>query len=263
MPSAPLDTLEMACNSARVRLNDAIESIQGDILTDNQPFTLQFCNNAWRRMQELLVNFGVTWFKPETIFSGVTPVEDLDPGSQCYISWANYFDGENMLADPVLPQNMISPLILWERPTGNGSYLPMDRLDNGLPGVPKNPLNKVWEWRNGSIYLPGATQTTDIRMRYAAFFPDFVAATIEAFSVQPIPIVRALNPLAWFICAEVAKSRGDLDAASFDQMGQMATKQIFDLDPMQAKSIDKESEYGKMPDRYTPAQGPAGTRGSQ
>src|ERR1700674_322019 len=116
MPGPPLDSLESAVNAARVRLNDAIASIGGDILTDNQPFTLQYINNAWRRFQELLVNFGVTWLKPETIFLAVAAVTSADPGSQVYISWVNYFDGTNSDAAPVLPQNLIAPLLLWERP---------------------------------------------------------------------------------------------------------------------------------------------------
>jgi hypothetical protein len=139
----------------------------------------------------------------------------------------------------------------------------MDRLDNGIPAVPKGAFSKSWEWRNGTIYMPGATQATDIRIRYAAFLPDFVAASIEPFSSQPIPIVRALNPLAWFIASEVAKARGDVDAQYFDQQAQMSTKQVFDLDPMQAKSIDNEAQYNRMADQYVPANGPAGPRGME
>ena len=47
-PSAPYDQLEVVLFSARVRLNDAIQSIYGDILTDLAAFTPQIVNNAWR-----------------------------------------------------------------------------------------------------------------------------------------------------------------------------------------------------------------------
>ena len=40
--AAPLDTLEAAANLARVRLNDAIASLGGDVFTDDQP-TLLAC----------------------------------------------------------------------------------------------------------------------------------------------------------------------------------------------------------------------------
>ena len=53
MPTAPYDMLSAVVNTARVRLNDAIASISGDILTDNAAFTGAAINAAWRRLQEL------------------------------------------------------------------------------------------------------------------------------------------------------------------------------------------------------------------
>lgn len=263
MPSAPLDNLEMVANAARVRLNDAIANIGGDILTDIQPFTLQYINNAWRRFQELMVSLGVTWFKVEQIFDGVAANTNADPSSQQYINWANFFNGSGLLTAPVLPQNFIAPLVLWERATGPNSFFPMDRLDNGLPAVPKSTYNKSWEWRNGAIYIPGAMQIVDLRIRYAAFLPDFVASTVEPFASQPVPIMRALNPFAWFLASEVAKARGDLDSGYFDQQAQSATAMVFQLDPMQARSVLKESEYSKMTDANSRIQAPSGPQGKQ
>ena len=262
MPTAPLDTLETAANMARVRLNDAIQGLGGDIITDSNPFTLVYINAAWRRFQETLVNYGVTWFKPELILSGVPATTNTDPGSQCNFNWVQYFDGTSNQTTPVLPQNFISPLILWERVSGSrGSFLQMDRIDNGLPAVPKAPLNRSWEWRNGAIYLPGALNVTDIRVRYAAVFPDFVDPSTVAFSLQYIPIVRALNPFAWLICSEAAKARGDMDAEDFDKQALVSMKFMFDLDPMQGKSLGNEAELGKMTDQYARSDGPAGVRG--
>ena len=236
-----------------MRLNDAIANLAGDILTDTQPFTIVYINNAWRRLQELLVNYGQAWFKPEVILTNLAGVAiGADPGTQVTISWTSA---------PPLPQNLIAPLILWERAAGNGSFFPMDRLDNGLPAVPKLSFNKVWEWRNGQIYVPGATQSTDVRMRYAAFFPEFVPAGTAAFNTQLIPIVWAYNPLAWFICAEVAKARGDMDSQEFEKQAMQAVKFMFDLDPMQARSVRNEAEYAQMTDRNSATQGPAGPRG--
>ena len=267
MATAPLDSCEVALNVARVRVNDAIQSLAGDIMTDVNPFTLIYLNNAWRRLQELLVNFGYPWFKPESILHGAAPVFNTDPSAQVNISWAGYSDGFASFLTPALPQNLIQPLILWERVTGSGSaFFPMDKLDNGLPAVTKTQLNRSWEWRNGAIYMPGALSTTDIRLRYAAFYPDFVSPNGlggVSFANQPIPIVRAMNALAWFICAEFAKTRGDVDAGDFDAKGQMAAKFIFDLDPMQARSVANEAEYGKMVDKFSATMGPTGPRGMQ
>ena len=264
MPAAPLDSAEDALNLARVRLNDAIQSLSGDILKDTAAFTLTALNGAWIRLQELLVNFGIAWLKPETVLSSVPLVTSSDSGVQVYLNWSNYFDGTTLQTSPVLPQNFIAPLFLWERqhstaPTG--SFFPMDRMDNGLPGVAKQALNKSWEWRSGSIYMPGATAITDLRIRYAGYFPNFVAPSTTAFSAQPIPIVRSLNALAWFICSEVSKARADVDNAEFDQKAIQSTKYMYDLEFTQGKSLTKESELSRMTDQYSATDGPAGPRG--
>ncbi len=233
-PTAPLDNLETAVNVARVRLLDAIQSIAGDVLTDSAAFALPTINAAWRRLQEILVNFGCPWLTIEKILAAVPAITNPDPGVQVYVNWSGYFDGTGTQAAPVLPQDLIAPVRLWERSqAAGGSYYQMDKLTDGLPAVPKLFFNKSWEWLNGAIVMPGASQVTDIRLRYAAFYPDFVTPAVTPFSLQPIPIVRSLNAFAWFICAEVAKPRGDLDAGDFEAKGQLAARYIIELDPTQ------------------------------
>lgn len=240
MPTAPLDTLETAVNIARVRLNDAIAAASGDVLTDAAAFTIGAINGAWRRLQELLVNFGCPWLTIEAILASVPLVTSADPSSQVYINWANCYDGTALQAGPVLPQDMIAPVRLWERAhAGAGSFYPMDKLDDGIPAIPKLAFNKSWEWRSGAIRLPGSTAVMDLRVRYAAFYADFVVSGTTAFTAQTIPIVRSLNAFAWFICAEVSKARADLDSADFELKGQQAARYIVELDPLQ-KAITAE-----------------------
>ena len=241
MPTAPLDSLETVVNTARVRVNDAIQAIGGDILTDTAAFALPAINAAWRRLQELLVNLGCPWQTIEMVLASVPLVTSADPASQEYINWANCYDGTTPQAGPLLPQDLIAPIRLWERAhAGAGSFFGMDRLYDGLPAVPKLALNKSWEWRNGAIYIPGATVIVDLRVRYAAFYAGFVAPGTTAFSAQMVPIVQSLNAFAWFICAEVAKPRGDLDAGDFEAKGQQAARFIVELDPSQQRTINAE-----------------------
>ena len=261
MSSAPLDTLELAVNLARVRLNDAIASIGGDVLTDAAAFTLTAINGGWRRFQETGVSYGITWLKSETTFPLVAPTGSTDPISQSYINWQNYFNGSVLLLAPVLPQDLITPMKMWERiSAGGGQLFEMDRLDNGLPAILKAARNQSWEWREGAIYLPGSINYTDIRLRYAAYFPDFVAAGTTPFASQSIPILRALNPLAWFIASEVAAPRGDLDVEYFDKQALASTKFFFDLDSLEGKSITTDAQYGQMVTGNTRENGPTNPR---
>lgn len=263
MPSAPYDTLENVLVAARVRLNDAMKSTSGEVLTDSAPFALQIINNAWRRLQELCSNFGLSVFNRETIFSNVAATTQADQSSQVYINFANYFNGA-LQTSPVLPQDFIAPLLLEERVHGStANFFPMDQCFNGLPTAPQGTLNRVWEWRNETVYMPGATGATDIRLRYQGFLADFVPNSTTAFTAQNVPMMRVLNPFAWYICSEFAKGRGDLDGGKFDEQADAAVRMIFDRDWRYDKGLYKGSEVGKMTDQYTPTQGPEGPRGMQ
>jgi hypothetical protein len=253
VPAPPYDTVEMVLRSARVRLNDAIQSINGDILTDLAAFTPQAVNNAWRRLQEYLVDRGYSKFNAEVVFSGVPAWGSTDPGVFVSFNWATYSDGVNPWPNPVLPQSLISPLDLYERAHGsNGIFLPMDQVFNGLPTAnpgtgpgARDGLNRLWEWRDDTIYMPGATQSTDIRMRYAAYAPDFVYA--GGWNI-PVPLMRSLNSFAWYVCSEIARPRGDMDAGQFDQYAQDAAEQIWNRDYREGKRLYTRAELGKMTD---------------
>lgn len=173
MPTAPYDMLSAVVNTARVRLNDAIASISGDILTDNAAFTGAAINAAWRRLQELLANYGLPIFNREVIYASVPLITSADLGVRVWFNWVNYWDGTGLQAAPVFPQDMICPLELFERAHAGGTnYIPMDQVYSGLPTAPKLTLNKLWEWRQETIYMPGATVITDLMMRYQGFLAD-------------------------------------------------------------------------------------------
>ena len=260
VPMAPYDTVETALQVARVRLNDAIESIHGDVITDTQPFTQVGTNAAWRRIQEFLANAGCTRFHQETVLFNIPACGNADLVAQVWLNWTQYFDGSNYFSPPntpVLPQNFISPLSLQERISGTtGQFTPIDQVLKGLPRISRVPINRLWEWRDETIYMPGATGATDIIVRYLGFLPDFVQTGSTDWTAQPIPIMRCLDPLSWAICAEFARARGDLDAAYFDQAAQASALMILDRDTAYPSELFKQTERGKMPDRFTPA-GPA------
>jgi len=340
--AAPYDTLDFVIQAARVRLNDAIQSIAGDIFTEAAAFTPQVVNNAWRRMQEYLADRGFAALNRETVFFGVPKWAVTDPGTFVSLGWVNYFDGTTQQPAPVLPQDMIAPLDLWERVNGtNAIFTPMDQVLNGLPTAnpaggtsPRDILNRLWEWRKETIFMPGASGLTDIRLRYAGYIGDFaiggqdilsasmtlaqttlplvdgesiangepgsgsmVEVDTEVMAVTsgggtpnptvargqhgtapaahsagalvtvlswgiPVTIMRSLNSFAWYLCSEMARPRGDLDAGQFDQFAMQAAEQIWNRDYRQGKQLYKRAELGKMTDprsrtagANTPAEG--------
>lgn len=248
--SAPYDSVDSILNLTRVRINDAIQSLGGDILTDIQPFTQEMANAGWRTLQEYLANLGYTRSKQEIILTGIPPVTNYDPATQVALTWSNYFNGTGYdipPTAPVLPQNMILPLRLWERfSSGNGIFIPMGQAMDGLPTGPKLPCNGCWEWREDGIYMPGATVSTDIRMRYLAYLPDFATQGDVLWYNQPVPIMRCKNALAYYIAAEAALPRADLDAEAFTQKGDVAARLIFNREVQQKqRTTATRRPYGR------------------
>ena len=84
-----------------------------------------------------------------------------------------------------------------------------------LPLVQRQQWNKSWQWREETLYMPGAKSNFDLQIFYAAFLPDFVPNSTTPYASQPVPILRCLDPLANRFCWEVSSARSDMDAAGF------------------------------------------------
>ena len=262
MPAtAPYDIVYAAMLMAKTRLNDAISTLTpvgGQLLDNAQAFTQQIMNTAWRRMLSFLSERNYSRLFPELLISSLPVAATNDPALEVSLTWTGYFDGLNQFSTPVLPQDLITPAKLWERASGQtppGGLYEMDRVFNGLPPIPKQFRNFVWEWRDDGIYMPGASGATDLKIRYAAYLPDFLDNSPTAntpWFQQPIPIMRCLDPLSCYACHEIAKGRKDLDAAVFLQDAEAAAMLVVNRDSAQPRAILKPSEYGKMRDQYTP-----------
>lgn len=243
-PSPPYDYLESVLQVARTRVNDAIASINGDILTDTQPFTATMTNSAWRKLQAYLANLGYSRLKQQFIAPAFPIVANLDPASQTFWSWIWYFDGTSYYAPPninVLPFDLIVPLRMWERPTGSNSYFqPMCMAPDGLPDCRKTCWNRYFEWREDAIYMPGSLASMDFRIEYAAYLPDFaVTSNIlgnpaimgpDGNPLTPanmvVPIMRCQSSLANYLAAELCMGRDDVDVQSFITSAEMDARLV-------------------------------------
>lgn len=242
--AAPLDTVASVLNLARVRVNDAIQSIGGDTLTNTAPFTQVATNAAWRRMQSDLSDKGLNRLESEVILTGIPVTSNLDPASQCFIDWNGYFDGNSYFDTPALPGDLLIPLRTWERPTGqNWGTAPMVNFIDGLPSSMKQGFNFIWEWRDDKLFFPGALSVLDMRVRYAKFIPDFAdtigdQGQIVPWYNTPVPIVRCQDAFADYIAYEVTNARGDAAAAGFLVSGQLKANAIFNREARQKQRVN-------------------------
>ncbi len=258
MPISPYPTLESVVNYVRDIVNDAIIP-GGQTFKDAQAFTVDYCNMGYIMWQQFLVSQGFVTQEDETVLAAVPAVSTLDPATFVSLSWTGYDNGSGPAAAPALPQALIRPLKLWERPTFAGAppdepsaFNPMDLILKGLDAVPKEQWNQQWEWRADSIWMPGARSTTDIRIRFAKYFPNFTNA---AFSGQLVPVMRCEPSLAGFIASGFCSGRGDSDAAAIMATAKEQAMMLVGLDSLEGRSMPKDSERGKMKDRYHGGEG--------
>lgn len=257
MPVLPVtapqyDTVNTVLNTARVRLNDAIESIGGDILTNTAPFTRTIVTIAWRKLQEFLANKGYSDVVGDEILIGCPVVGTVDPAINTWVNAEFYFDGTNYWQPPygpVLPENFISPLKVWERPTAQNAAFgePMEMWVDGFPSCQKSGWNHIWEWRQNKLFMPGSIYSMDLRLRYVAYLPDFIDTAETPWYSQPVPISRCLDSFAYYICSEMSAARGDTDAANFKTLAEESAGIIFNRDQRmrQRTNIRRQSRSGR------------------
>ncbi len=266
---AAFDTVQTALRFARVRVNDAIQSIQGDVLVDDAAFSQYTVNAAWRAMQDILAGLGFERMQNNGVIYNLpvvsaAPPNPVDPATQCWINWDQFFDGANYSTVAVLPRDLQSPLRVWERPTAQpggqpGAFKEMDRCISNLPAVPKRYKNGLFLWLADALHIPGATVPTDLQLLYNCYLPDFMDMGPVLWSGAEIPIPRAGNALGWMIAYETCKPRGDMDASSFLDEATKACQALAGRDVLEGRMIRSFAEYSKRADTMTPGQTPAPT----
>jgi hypothetical protein len=212
--------------AARVICNDAGLTIAGNLLADTQPYATVLLNQGYRTLQEDLTANGVETFAKEAVLASVTPsAAPTDPGIFVFISYTGYNDGVTNHNSPALPPDMLGPLVLQERQSGSlQTFIPMFPATDGLVSRVKTIWLRDWEWRNDAIWMNGAIQTNDIRLRYNAFLPDLVLTP----NPSQVMILRSDRAMAYQISKIFAEARGSPLAASFEKAYQTALERMVD-----------------------------------
>ncbi len=175
----------------RSLLNDAA----GNLFTD--AVLLPYVNSAYRKTQRALANVQSGTFISEDALLVVPAVSLVDSSVQVSITDAT-------AAPNQLPSNLLVPVKLWERANlSSDDFVEMTDLTDhdGLPSEPQVEALRFWEWRADGLYFLGATQDTQIRLRYQAGFPDLVDATSSV-------LIRNAQEALAYAAAAMAGLRG-------------------------------------------------------
>jgi hypothetical protein len=168
----------------------------GAVYTD--PFLLPHVNSAYRKLQRKMEGIGGPLFIQDELLFVVPAVANPDASVQVSIS-------DSTAPPNQLPANLLEPLNIWERPNlSTQEFVEMTdmTLHGGLPSRLQGQVLEVWEWRSDQIFFIGATQDTQIRLRYSAEVIDLVDGT------SPILIRNCQEALAYAAAAAAGKSRG-------------------------------------------------------
>jgi len=71
----------------------------------------------------------------------------------------------------------------------------MTPAPNGLPGAQQGQRQKYWEMRQGQIWMPGAIQETDIRIRARITYPEFLDPENINYLTTYVPILDSKNAI--------------------------------------------------------------------
>jgi len=190
--SSAYNAAEQILTLVRSLLNDSA----GNLFTD--AVLLPYINSAYRKVQRALSAAGQETFLVDDVLLVVPAIAEVDPSAQVFIN-------DSTAPPNQLPTDLLAPMELWERP--NGSSLDFTLMTDvtargGLPAIEQGDTLGIWEWRQDGIYFIGATQDTQIRLRYQQSFPDFTDGT------SVVLIRNAQEVIAYFGAAMAALARG-------------------------------------------------------
>ena len=220
----------------RSLLNDS----QGNLFTDS--VLLPYVNSAYRKMQRAIGNAGAGGSIQDDALLVVEAVTDTDTSLQVSITDATAPPNQ-------LPTDLLFPLKLWERPNGSTQdFVEMVDLSQhgGLPSRAQDVTLSVWEWRADGIYFLGATQDTQIRLRYLKAFPDLTDAT------SPVLVRYAQEAIAYASAALAGWARGSPLAAKWDDAASDAIEDLVSASVRREQNTARRRKPFSSRSGYTP-----------
>lgn len=222
----PYPTVGKVLHFARLFALDADRTMKGYLLSSTQPYMPTLLESAWERLQDDLIDAGVETLTKEAIIQAVPPVGSTDPSVNVYLTWDGFCDGVNAIVEtPNLPDDLIIPSDLWERPSGSGGvFSPVTPADGGLPDAYSTMLSVgQWEWRDDKLFMNGANGPMDLKARYVAYLPPIALDGQPINESAKVPIMRCAQAMGYLVASIFAQSRGGVGA---DKLEASAVREI-------------------------------------
>src|SRR5580658_4868802 len=153
VPSSPFDNAGYILEQAIIITGDTAgpAGIAGNILNANQPGVLPLLGKLYRELQDRLISAGVETFNKYGYIVGIPPANTTNPSIQVYLNFNSYFDGNEMQASWYLPADMLKPLEVWERQTGNNLWVPMRQAADSISTRVIKPFFSIWDYEADTL----------------------------------------------------------------------------------------------------------------
>lgn len=225
-----------------------IQSLCNDI--QGQLFTPVFCidavNSAARWLGRELRNRGKMTLVEDEYVVTIPAVLTQDPTQQVNLTFTG-IDGNVTAANtPTLPQDLIEPLRLWSRPSGQPGpvgLLPM--IDwTGQGGLPKTFQGfrlADWEWRTDQICFLGSLQAADVMIRYSSVPLQF------SLSVDDPPLlsgslgdIDGIDAVSYYASSQLVPKRGGT------ALGQQYRQEAQTLLEQLSTDVDRQQQFSPV-----------------
>jgi hypothetical protein len=208
---SPFPTVGDVMNLARVRVNDVMNDLSGDLLANSSPEAQPILNASWRWLQGKAATAGVETDIRKVVIQSFPVRASDDVANEASISWTGASDGVYSFTQPALPSDMIIPLSLHRRPSypPNSEFVLMEQATSGMPGYIDT---NIYDWHDNAINFFAETYVQDFRLRYAAMRPSLDIT----LPLSTVPMMMCENCLAERIAFEFTRKRGGTESATLE-----------------------------------------------
>ena len=209
-------------NTARARVNDMMNSTEGDLLANDAPASQTYLTAAWKWYQARCDTVGVQTFKRTIPIYGIPARATNDVMNECWITWSGCSDGVNQFVNPVLPRDMISPKSIWRRrsqpssPMNNSAGL--DLMIQATDGLPSSLDCNIYEWREDGMYFYAANYAQDWKFSYSAYRSPLDINQPDS----QVPMMMCEDCLGARVAFEFANARGATQAPALEAWAETA-----------------------------------------
>jgi hypothetical protein len=182
---------------------------EGLVMTNLNPDLLTFMASSINDVYSDLRNVG----DPELILDNyillnIPPLAQQDATVQVSLADIGYFNGYTWSDQWKLPASCFTVERIWERWSSTGpigGFTPMQLAPFGIAGVGQSNYMGVWEMRQNQVWMPGAMQAVDLRLRCRISFPEVLDPTNVDFSTAYVPILGCKNAVVAKMLVQYAR----------------------------------------------------------